>query len=243
MKLLYVTLTGADNTVKPAKLVELSEKYPYVEWAILFSKSKSCAPRYPSLDWVFELGNAADGKNVNLAAHLCGQWVSEAMCGKSEFLENKFKLAKLFGRVQLNMGKDRLAEAMNCKPLLGLVKKAINEHGKHIIFGGNYKYITVDADFFLSSGFGPLFDASGGRGVETKDWPKPFTTAIAHGYAGGLGPDNVAVQLPRIAEAAGDTIVWIDMETYIRRDDGKNFDLEKCERVLQIAQSWIEKNN
>jgi hypothetical protein len=242
MQLKYVTLTGADNTVKPARLVELSEKYPFVEWAILFSKSKPCAPRYPSFDWVFELGDAAEGKKVNLSAHLCGQWVSEAMAGKSSFLDNSTKMAKLFQRVQLNMGKERLAEAMTCQPLLDLVKKA----SKQVIFGGNYKYITVDADFFFNSEFLPLYDASGGRGVETKEWPKAMQTAGGltpfTGYAGGLGPDNVADELPRIAEAAGEAHVWIDMETKLRSKNAKGedvFDLTKCEQVLQAAKAYM----
>jgi hypothetical protein len=243
MKVEYVTLTGADDTVDPYKLVELGIKYPYAEWAILFSQKKTGNPRYPTNDWLDELINvSSDHFDMNFSAHLCGKWVDDVMAGNFTFLKfTKWKLR--FQRIQLNMGKDRLQQATTCKPLLDAVKSAGNHQ---VIFGGNYKYIKVDGDFFADNMLFPLFDASGGRGVETKEWPKPFTSSggitMLHGYAGGLGPDNVAAELKRIEQVAEDAIIWIDMETKIRSVvSGKDvFDLKKCEEVLQIAQSWVK---
>lgn len=235
MKLRYVTLTGADDGVDPKSLVDLSKRYPYVEWAILFSQSKSgSTPRYPSLDWVDRLLDVVNPE-VNLSAHLCGKWVEDALAGEITFLREK-RYAQAFQRIQLNMGKDRLQLAVNNKPLIAAVLWC----GKQVIFGGNYKYIKIDGHFFDHTGLYPLFDASGGRGVETKDWPKPFAfeeTTFFCGYAGGLGPDNIETELKRIAEVAGDITIWVDMETKIRTND--KFDLEKCEKVLQAAAPWV----
>jgi hypothetical protein len=242
MNLIYVTLTGADDTVDPYKLVELSVKYPFAEWAILFSQKKTGSSRYPTNDWLDELINvSSDCPDMNFSAHLCGKWVDDVMAGDFTFL--KFtKWKQRFKRIQLNMGKDRLQQAMTCKPLLSAVKKALNHQ---VILGGNYKYITVNGDFFFDNALYPLFDASGGRGVETKEWPKPFTSTsgatMLHGYAGGLGPDNIVNELKRIEEVAGETYIWADMETKIRSIiSGKDcFDLKKCEEVLQAAKLWM----
>ena len=38
MTLNRVTITGADDFTEPKDLVELSEEFPFVEWAILLSQ-------------------------------------------------------------------------------------------------------------------------------------------------------------------------------------------------------------
>lgn len=237
MKIKYVALTGADTTVKHQALADLSQKYPFAEWAILFSQSKAGVPRYPSHDWAVDLAGLARDANMNLAAHLCGKWVEDALKGNITFVNN-VDFDRAFGRLQLNMGTERLKQAVTCEPLFNAVKHVRQD----VIFGGNYRHITIDAEFFLKSGLFPLFDASGGRGVETKDWPEPFRlsngTPLVCGYAGGLGPDNVADEVARIEDKAKEAVIWIDMETKLR-SKSDNFDLEKCEAVLQAAQRWV----
>jgi len=90
----------------------------------------------------------------------------------------------------------------------------------------------------------PLFDISGGAGILPAQWPKPQymstdTDHCYHGYAGGLGPDNLETQLPLIAEAAGNTRIWIDMETRVRSSDDRQFDLQKVRRCLEICAPFI----
>lgn len=237
MKIKYVTLTGADDSIDPADLIPLTKQYPFVEWAILFSQSKLGVERYPSLDWVDELvEEVAPNRQINLSAHLCGKWCEDALKGEITFLREG-TYDKAFNRVQLNMGKDRLQLAVKSKPLIDATMRV----RQPVIFGGNYKYVSVSGRFFEDTSLFPLFDASGGRGVETKEWPKPFLGSdgapIFCGYAGGLGPDNVAAELERIADVAGDMTIWIDMETKLRT--GEKFDLEKCERVLQVTRPWV----
>lgn len=248
MKLEYVTLTGADESVKPQQLLDLSKKYPYVEWAILFSQSKAGVPRYPSYDWVIELAklNSADPKPMNLSAHLCGAWVDNAMKGNLGFLNDSL-IATAFSRVQLNMGQSRLRSALSCQPLLDAVK-AQSDH--RFIFGGNYTNAVSDPDVFWKYGFHPLFDASGGRGVEAKEWPKPYDSSsgmrMLHGYAGGLGPDNVVQELERIRLVTDDDgVIWIDMESKLRTKTGKQdvFDLSKCEQVLEACRPFVREKH
>ena len=78
-----------------------------------------------------------------------------------------------------------------------------------------------------------LFDLSHGAGVLPEQWPKPLP-GIRCGYAGGLSPDNIKEQLTLISAAVGDTPIWIDMETHVRSNNDRLFDLGKVEQVLKV---------
>lgn len=262
MKIKYVTLTGADNNTDIDGLMSLSKKYPYVEWGILFSQSKSGVPRYPDDEWVDQLGEAAikaiceDGATVNLSAHLCGKWVSDAFKGRITFL-NREMMDETFDRIQLNCYKEKLKQAYEND----LFWEAIDLAEKPVLLGGNYTSDIremVDGTFLLHRGIYPLFDASGGHGKLPQKWPAPFKAEsqeygkpgadIFCGYAGGLGPENVVEEIKLIEEQLGDegisadgmtvdSTIWIDMETKLRSED--LFDLQKCEAVLKAVEPWV----
>lgn len=81
--------------------------------------------------------------------------------------------------------------------------------------------------------FAVLFDSSGGMGVECDAWPSPLP-GIQCGYAGGLGPDNLAKEVPRIRVACAGRSHWIDMEGKLRAE-GDVFDLGRAEASLIAA--------
>ena len=83
-----------------------------------------------------------------------------------------------------------------------------------------------------------LFDLSGGAGTLPKKWPQARNFYC--GYAGGLSLDNLSEQLKLIEKSVGDRTIWIDVETHIRSEDNKVFDLEKAERFLEIAKPYTE---
>ena len=63
---------------------------------------------------------------------------------------------------------------------------------------------------------------------------------IYNGYSGGLGPDNLESELRKIEQVTKpEDEIWIDMETKIRSDDNKTFDLNKVRRCLEIVKPWI----
>lgn len=247
MKVQYVTLTGADDTIDPKDLAALSEKYPFVEWAILFSQSKAGVARYPSLEWVDRLFDAKTSK-MNLSAHLCGKWVEDALNGQFGLFQDQ-RFSQAFQRVQLNMGASRLVDAFGSHKLsdgLWQIKD------KKLIFGGNYQQVMsklgvdfLDGFFDEELAIYPLFDASGGRGIKSNGWPDRFTNSFGYtpmtGYAGGLGPDNVAQELQAIEyindPVHADDPIWIDMETKLRNKADK-FDLTICEEVLKAVEPW-----
>lgn len=234
MKLRCVTLTGADDRTNPEDLATISVKYSFVEWAILFSQSKAGVPRYPSLDWVLHFVECADRNSMQLSAHLCGKWVDDAMSGNLTFLKNyDFN----FNRIQLNLSRDRLQQA------IGSSVWHCDFKGKQIIFGGPYQKtnLSFPIEKYAQFNVSPLFDTSGGRGLEPSIWPKPFEfdgSTLLCGYAGGLGPANIREHLDKLAEVVGDAEIWVDMESSIRTND--EFDLNKCEQVLEIVNGWLK---
>ena len=70
-----------------------------------------------------------------------------------------------------------------------------------------------------------LFDTSGGTGLLPGAWPT-LRTQFPCGFAGGLGPDNVLVQLDQINKVCSDDFpTWIDMETRVRVPDNSALDM------------------
>jgi hypothetical protein len=80
----------------------------------------------------------------------------------------------------------------------------------------------------------PLFDSSGGAGALPPTWPTAWP-GIVCGYAGGLGPDSIDEQLPRIRAASNGERFWIDMERRVRSQDDSVFALAKVETVLKAV--------
>jgi phosphoribosylanthranilate isomerase len=59
------------------------------------------------------------------------------------------------------------------------------------------------------------------------------------GFAGGLGPDNIAELARYVTESMGDSDgpTWLDMESGVRTDD--RLDLAKVRAVLEICSKTI----
>ena len=239
MKIKCVTLTGADDQTSFEGMQELSNKYSYLEWAILFSQSKSGTSRYPTWDWVEKLTSTVEG---NFSAHMCGKYVDDAIeqgrltcfSGDNEFVGEHFQ------RVQFNLSGGRLPSVLK-DPSAPIWH--IRETEFQVIFGGPFSehMDLFDPMSFTSHGIAPMFDSSGGRGV-LSSWPK-----IPHheygplwcGYAGGLGPKNISQELLHLEDAVGDAVIWIDMETRLRNEKDE-FDLGFCEIVLEAVKPYVE---
>ena len=249
-KLDRVTITGADDGVEPGALISLSKEFPFVEWGVLASASKTGDPRYPSLAWQGWFREAFIAAKVRPSLHLCGGWVRHLLVGDIDPMV--FQLINGFARVQLNFRADRTA----CKPeqamaaLATLRDASVFHEDLQFLFqldaqDGNQHLEDICLAYVNEYGepsnmFG-LFDASGGQGIFPRTWPNPIYKADEvfdyHGYAGGLGPDNLEQELPRIAEAAQGTRFWIDMESGVRTNDA--FDLTKVRRCLEIAVPFV----
>lgn len=256
MKLDWVTITGADDSIWPDDLVELTKEFPFVEWGILLSQSRVGTARYPSFRWLLRLEElvAITTWETNLSCHVCGLWARELVCGRWSLPWKMDGLPTMFGRAQINFSAGPGDDADELDSALGRWTKEGNYPRQFII-----QHNQANSEFFPTLrenpdplySLVPLFDRSGGKGELPSEWPKAdyvdvtpgehgsgVEIPIYHGYAGGLNPDNLESQLPLIAAAAGDAPFWIDMESGVRAADG-TFDLAKVRRCLEIAKPFI----
>ena len=205
MKLDRVTITGADDSVKPSELIALSRQFPFVEWGILFG-SHPQTPRFPSDKWVVELceRTVPQKRAIRLSAHLCGRWVRDWVGQASPTWRLSYGG---FQRIQFNFH----GQFHRAAP--GFLATLTDE--KEYIFqvdGVNDHAVEWPRREGVINTV-PLFDTSGGAGILPDGWPAP--NGLYCGYAGGLGPDNLKEQIPAIGKAAGDARFWIDMETRV----------------------------
>lgn len=242
-----VTMTGADDFTEPQALSDISKDFPFVEWGVLASATQVGSGRFPSTVWICEFAHMLNREaTMNASLHLCGGWVRKLLVGDIIFPP---RLMEEFERVQLNFH----AENTHCAPV-AFWNALSTLGGRQFIFqidgaGGNKHLESIlrlnDEHNVGKVDAVPLFDISGGEGVLPGSWPHPRYTVdlslgskfISHGYAGGLGPHNLAEQLPLIIEAAGDCDIWIDMETHVRTNE--KFDLDKVEQCLKIVAPYV----
>lgn len=243
MKLRYITVTGADDSIAPEDLMKLGDAYPKAEFGILLSKSQQGHTRFPSANWQNLLRELIIQHTVNekvlpqFSGHLCGRWVIQLVeDGRYDFVK-EIPLWTFFSRIQLNFhgephritfkGIDALREICwsQKKEFIIQMDDVNNHHFAGLIYAGIVAH--------------PLYDVSHGAGVLPEEWPvgiegtaSDITPHIFRGYAGGLSPENLARELPRINEVAGEDEIWIDAETRLRSNNDKQFDLQKVESFL-----------
>jgi len=249
-----VTITGADDSISADSLAALSFEYPYVEWGILVSKSNEGQPRYPSRKFRDQLLNWTAQRDFNLSVHVQGAWLRALLLGDGAPLADGCGLLILAAqRLQFNFhgGKvdyDALALARELEALALVEKQFLFQHdgcdGADIMKNVLGREPELDCV--------PFYDMSHGAGVLPERWPATEYDNKYVGYAGGLGPKNLAEQILLIAKAVGKNKFWIDMETKVRtrgreiqclsadvRRDYDIFDLDKVKRALEICKPFI----
>jgi hypothetical protein len=243
-----VTITGADDTVEPGHLFELWKAYPFVEFGILLSRNNTklgCA-RFPSRGWLYELALLAQkALGLPLAGHLCGQWVKELLSGlplDGFGIVMDTKIGSHISRWQLNthgvphdFAKDAFLGAVMGDPF----------RERQIVFqldGQNDGLASACKDRINVA---VLHDRSSGKGLVPAEWPGPVSD-VYNGYAGGLGPENAAIEIEKICAKLADLrLVWIDAETSLRSQDSTGrsiFDLSRAASFLKAAEPFVNRN-
>ena len=239
-----VTITGADDHTEPSELVDIWRHFPYVEWGILIGSGTRIGAswRFPSAGWIDRLVEARKqaGGTMRLSLHLCGDALRTVARGALGWLPEYVSL-RAFRRVQLNWHgmvqpeetAGNLLRAFDGKmwdpqiicQLDGVVgnqwiaDELVYARGKDKVVG--------------------LHDRSHGAGVMPQDWALPSST-LDVGWAGGLGPDNLKYELPRIQHVAlPDRPWWIDMETKVRTTSCRALNLTAVIRCLELAQPYV----
>ncbi len=235
-----VTITGADDWTDPEALLDLSRRFPFVEWGILLSPRGQGAERFPSSIWIerFRIANIHIGVQISL--HLCGGYLRDLLLGGDLVFQDYSMLWFSVDRAQLNFhGEpqfselDKFVHSMKTIPHVQWIFQMDRTPNETLLQVALDKRVNAV----------PLFDTSGGAGILPEVWTKAFVKVrgalINHGYAGGLGPESIQTQLPLILEASNGSKFWIDMEEQIRTNG--LLDLVKVERVLEICAEWMEK--
>ncbi len=229
MKITKVTMTGADDSINPEQLFEITRKYPFVEWGILVSRNSQGNNRFPSKDWMNKLASL-DKNQLSLSCHLCGTYVKEILMGSTRFIAELGDIWKHISRVQINT--HGVPHQYDKQGLIQVLKEHSN-----IEFIFQYDVVNkqiVEAVSPECKNISALFDLSHGAGVLPKEWVEPLE-GIKCGYAGGLSPQNVDGQIKLIEKKVGDNEIWIDMETKIRSNNDLLFDIVKVLSVLEIC--------
>lgn len=226
-----VTITGADDAVDPAILDEIGREFPFVEWGILFSKSREGQARYPSSGWRerFYWATNDRGEYYTTAAHLCGKSV-DAFLAAYGHLETEVTMG--YNAIQFNK-----LTADNRDQIFQVAadgrETVIIPYNRHtdVLLNGLFDE-DVPEDLLL------LLDASGGKGISWQeegwpDIPEPWASRLAVGYAGGINEDNVEQTVFELIQTHRDSNggLWIDLESGARTDE--KFDIDKVIRILE----------
>lgn len=224
MQLTSCTITGPDNFVDDLRPIkDLSARYPFVEWAMLYSPSNQGKPRYPTTEWLEMFHRECPELKKSL--HLC----HEALFG---FIKGDADIGKVIGRfprVQLNVGFGIDIEKVDGTALAQQIARypdknfvvQYSERTKHLMDSlGHLKNVEI------------LFDASAGAGKSPDSWPKPLADRTC-GFAGGIGPHNIASVLDTLLSVVPKgASTWIDMESRVR-DANDRLDFGKVATVLE----------
>jgi hypothetical protein len=248
--LTHCTLTGADDSVDPFALCQLSEAYPLVEWGVLWAgPEKEGRPRFPSMSWFQRLQAAAEYGTLpfHLSLHLCGR-VEDEVAASPDADAALLRLGLrcdpiIFGRVQFNRALGKLLPGRRVLPdtFHRLAARLVRRGGEAIVQVAVPKIGWV-VHVFEHGGTAVLLD----RGRRAKSWPG--MQEIAHlglnlGYAGGIRPESLREDLGAIMEVTGGASVWTDQESSLRASRNRRdiFDLPAALLALQEASAWQEK--
>jgi hypothetical protein len=247
LQLRYMGFCGVDDSVNPGLLLLLSRHYPWIEWGMLFRPDQEGQARYASKEWLDQLISLMRFADVpmNLAGHLCGSRCEEVLNGDYDFMQ---RLAGFgFRRIQINATR---ANNVHIDPSMHAIYVKNVREGMKLTHGQvewiiqcneETKFLWEELVKEPEPNLSILFDASCGLGKLMTEYSKPYAD-IPCGYAGGIGPKNIASVLAEVQKAADGVSVWIDMESSLRvmvsdkevvgRDA---FSIDKCFDCIRVG--------
>jgi phosphoribosylanthranilate isomerase len=210
LKFPLITVTGADERTDLTALATLTASED-CEVGILYSANPEGRNRYPRKEWIIEAAKVLPRTSI----HICGRTArAELSSGRlDELLERAL-------RIQVNGDWSFWDMSALCKRYR--LHSVINQIRGHEVF---QDLSSEDFNHQL------LVDSSGGRGVSPDKWVRLDTNLVV-GYAGGLGPDNLRAELPKIVAVATAGRWWVDMESSLRVEDW--FSLERASEAIGI---------
>lgn len=201
----FLTVTGADEHTDVAALAKIN-----AEIGLLYTATPEGRNRYPRWEWILE--TSAEFRRASL--HVCGRGA------RQKLMDGRLPVSR-FQRIQVN----GLIEIPEVRHLCQLYPHhtIITQHTP----ANRYLLVVKEGNHAL------LVDGSGGRGVSPESWHHPDTGKVV-GFAGGLGPDNLASELHKITAIAR-AGWWADMEGKLRVDDW--FSVERAAECAAVFAS------
>lgn len=217
-----VTITGADDNTDPLEMLDLALAYPFLEFGILVSRSREGSPRYPSRQWQERLLKSAH--RMSLSMHVCGGWARDFFMADLDWGEIP-PIHAAVRRIQVNgtpKGTDIYMPRAD--------QQIIVQYPRAAAYMAECRECRINC--------APLFDESGGEGRQVRVW-SDIPDCDYVGYAGGIGPDDVAETVGSIMTFRKGPF-WIDMEGRVR-DFEDRLDMRKVKRVLGICEGIIHR--
>ena len=230
-----VTITGADDNTPISALADLSQEFLFVEWGILVSMKQEGASRFPSRQWIDAFCRVAGQECMDVSMHVCGEWARRILRGTMDWFQLP-EVRIVADRVQLNTHAE---PHISCVAMFDWI--AARSDKQFIIQLDGVNDHLLDAAVSRGLNAAGLFDCSHGAGILPVEWPRPRHCEVYHGYAGGLGPDNVVAQISKIQGAIpGSLPFWIDMEGRVR-NSAEQLDLAKVRSVLEACAPLVSR--
>lgn len=207
-----ITMTGFDEHTSNFLVKHILGRYG-IEMGVLYTFDPEGRNRYPSPKWIDRFVREY-GRNA--ALHICGGRArKQLLAGELKHWTDRV------GRVQVNghVTEEELIQISR------MVRTVITQHDPMTM--KNVKLFSVPL-----GNHEILVDGSGGEGKLPLSWVRPVTWKKV-GFAGGLGPDTLTTELPKIQMTANQNYFWIDMEGKLRNDDDR-FDVEKAVDALSV---------
>lgn len=227
-----LTLTGADTETSQADLCWMLQDAAAlptpvkVEFGILWSNDRAGQRRYPDTAWIERLADSIPRRpeiERSFSLHICGQAALNDFFAGTGAVS---RAAQAFPRIQLNL-------VRNADTALKVIEACRRHWAQQIITQSNAHNARLIDEVQGSPNHAILFDSSGGRGQSPESWPEAFP-GIHCGFAGGLSPQNLWVELPRIRLKANGAPFWIDMESSLRGATDA-FDLDLAWQTIKAA--------
>jgi hypothetical protein len=224
MSLIKLTMTGIDaqTDLGALALICMADSEERIEFGILRSPDRQGRhPRHPDPEIVDKITGALPWQH--LAFHLCEGFAEQAADGNWDELAKHVDFAAV-GRIQVNLDIYSNEQIETLQALAAHI-------GRPVI-------VQWREPFRPLGGLQQLQDFSAGRGQTPQRWFEVGDdmrgTGAPVGYAGGLGPDNIAEKLAEITAAAGGHPAWIDCASGVR-DAQNRFDLSKVCAMIQAV--------
>lgn len=107
-----ISIVGVDDSISPSDLVDISIKYPFVEWGVNLHPSPKQRPSVPSESWLEELLTVAD--KLRLLGVLQGRWLCDIKQGVLSIKQERPDLWDIFQRIKIDVtnGLDKVIESV-----------------------------------------------------------------------------------------------------------------------------------